>query len=53
VRAAHAEVPLQVVDEGMDFLVGLGPVEVAVLVGDVAVERGEREVDQPGHGWLP
>ena len=36
----------------MDLLVGRGPVEVAVLVGDVAVQRSDRRVDQLGHGEL-
>jgi hypothetical protein len=40
---------LEVVDEPVDFLVRLRPVEVAVLVGDIAVERGDRRIDQLGH----
>ena len=44
--------PLVVVDERVDLVVGRRPVEVAVLVGDVAVERGDRRVDQLGHGAL-
>src|SRR4029453_11554362 len=54
VHAASVEVgadgPLEVVDEGVDLLVRLGPVEVAVLVGHAAVERLDRRVDQLGHG---
>ena len=39
----------EVGDEREDFVVGLGPVETAVLVLDVAVERHVRYVDQLGH----
>jgi hypothetical protein len=35
------------------LLVGLGPVELAVLVGDIPVERGDRRVDQLGDGLVP
>ena len=45
-----ADRPLEVVDEGVHLLVRLSPVEVAVLVRDVAVERRDRRVDQLGHG---
>ena len=41
-----ADRPLEVVDEGVHLLVGRGPVEVAVVVRDVAVERRDRRVDQ-------
>ena len=44
-----ADRPLEVVDEGVHLGVRLGPVEAAVLVGDVPVERGDRRVDQLGH----
>lgn len=40
--AAPADEPLEVVDEGMHLLIGLRPVEVSVLVRDVAVERHDR-----------
>src|SRR6266851_5136822 len=49
VRASR---PLEVVDEGMDLLVRRSPIEVAVLVRNVAVERGDRRIDQPGHRTL-
>src|ERR1700674_4723986 len=39
---------LEVVDEGVNLVVRLSPVEVAVLVSHIAVERGARRVDQPG-----
>src|SRR6476619_8082760 len=45
-----ADRPLEVVEEGVHLLVRPRPVELAVLVLDVAVERGERRVDQLGHG---
>ena len=48
-----AEEPLQVVDEGEYLLVWHCPVEVAVLVRYVAVERRDRRVDQLGHGEPP
>ena len=44
-----ADRPLEVVDEGMHLLVRRSPVEVAVLVRDVAVERRDRRVDQLRH----
>ena len=44
--------PLEVVDERVHLLVRLAPVELAVLVRDVAVERGDRRVDQLGHGSI-
>ena len=44
-----ADRPLEVVDEAVHLLVRRGPVEVAVVVRDVAVERRERRVDQLGH----
>src|SRR3989442_7036360 len=47
------DAPLEVVDEGVDLLVRRSPVEVAVLVRDVAVERCDRRIDQPGHVELP
>ena len=40
--AAPADEPLEVVDEGMHLLIGLRPVEVSVLVHDLAVERHDR-----------
>jgi len=53
VHAAPKEVgadrPLELVDDGMHLVVGFGPVEVAVVVGDVAVERRDRRVNQPPH----
>jgi len=52
IHAAPVEIgayrPLEVVDEGVHLLVRLSPVEVAVLVGDVAVQRRDRRVDQLG-----
>ena len=45
----RADRALQVVDDGMHVFIGCGPIEAAVRVGDVAVERGERGVDQPRH----
>jgi len=45
--------PLEVIDEGMHLLVRRSPVEVAVLVRYVAVERDDRRVDQLGHGEPP
>ena len=54
VHAAAIEIgpdwALQFVDEGMHFFVRLGPVEVAVLVGDETVERRDRQIDELGHG---
>jgi len=44
-----ADRPLEVVDEGVDLLVRLSPIELAVLIGYVADERRERRVDQFGH----
>src|SRR5205814_4899700 len=43
----RADRPLQVVDEAVHLLVWRGPVEVAALVGHVAVQRHDRRVDQP------
>jgi hypothetical protein len=43
----------EVVDKGVYLLVGRGPVELAVLVGDIAVERRDRRVDQLGHVLVP
>lgn len=40
--------PREVVDEGVDFLIRLGPIELAVFVCHVPVERRERRVDQLG-----
>src|SRR5512139_1853925 len=40
---------LEVVDEPVNLLVRLSPVEVAVLVLDVTIEGGDRCVDQLGH----
>src|SRR5438132_465534 len=40
---------LEVVDEGVQLLVRCGPVEVAVHVRYVAVERRDRRIDQLGH----
>src|SRR6476659_2716358 len=45
-----ADRPLEVVEEGVHLLVRPRPVELAGRVLDVAVERGERRVDQLGHG---
>jgi hypothetical protein len=44
-----ADRPRQVVDERVHFPVRLGPVEVAVPVRDVPVERHDRRVDQLRH----
>src|SRR5215210_3678336 len=44
-----ADRPLEVVDEGVHLLVRRSPVEVAVLVRYVAVERRDRQVDKLGH----
>ncbi len=44
---------LEVVDEGVHLLVRRRPVEVAVLVGHVAVERRDRRVDELRHGEPP
>jgi hypothetical protein len=43
-----ADRALEVVGEGVDLLVRLGPVELAVLVGDVAVEGRDSGIDQLG-----
>jgi hypothetical protein len=48
-----ADRPLEVVDEGVDLLVRLSPVEVAFLVRHVAVERRDRRVDQFRHDDAP
>ena len=45
-----AYLPIEVVDEAMHFLVRNGPVEVAILVRYITIERRNRRVDQPGHG---
>jgi hypothetical protein len=45
--------PLEVVDEAVDLLVGCGPADIAVHVGDEAVQRGEHGVDQPAHVRAP
>src|SRR5437773_2129039 len=45
----RADRPLEVVDERVYLLVRLGPVELALRVLDVAVERRDRRVDQLGH----
>ena len=47
IRADRAR---EAVDERVDLLVGLGPVELALLVRDEAVERSDRRVDQAAHG---
>jgi hypothetical protein len=39
----------EVVDEGGDLLVGLGPVELAVCVLDEAIERRTRRLDEVDH----
>lgn len=44
-----ADRPRQVVDERVHFPVRLGPVEVAVPVRDVPVERHDRRIDQLRH----
>src|SRR3954453_2934749 len=44
-----AHLPLEIVDEPMNLLVRLSPVEPAIRVLGVAVERGDRGVDQVGH----
>src|SRR5215210_31053 len=44
------ERPGELVDVRMDVLVREGPVPLALLVGDVAVERRDRGVDEPRHG---
>ena len=38
--------PFEVVDEGVHLFVGHGPVEVALAVGHIAVERHDRCIDQ-------
>src|ERR671911_884948 len=57
VHAASVQVaadrPLEVVDEGVHLVVGHSPVEPAVVVLDVAIERCDRRVDQLGHGEPP
>src|SRR5207302_4375340 len=40
--------PLEVVDEPMYLVVRRGPVEIAALVGDLAIQRHDRCVNQPG-----
>src|SRR5215213_8259645 len=45
-----ADRPQQVVDEGEVLLVGCPPVELAVLVGDVAVKGRIHHIEQLGHG---
>jgi hypothetical protein len=42
--------PVELVDEGVDVLIGFGPVEATLFVGDVAVERRKHQVRQLGHG---
>jgi hypothetical protein len=44
-----ADGPLEVVDERVHLLIRCRPVEVALLVLDVAVERCDRRIDQAGH----
>src|SRR6266508_4087468 len=48
-----ADRTLEFVDEGVYLLVRLGPVEVAGLIGNVAVERRDRRVDQLRHSEPP
>ena len=45
-----ADGPFEVVDERVHLLVRGSPLEAALRVGHVAVERGDRGVDQLGHG---
>ena len=49
----RADRPFEVVDECVDLGVGRRPVQGAVLVRDVPVERRDHRVDQPGHRELP
>src|SRR4029453_11723335 len=44
-----ADLPLQVVDKGMGLLVWRAPVEAALRVRHISVERRDRRVDQLGH----
>ena len=46
--------PLQIVDERVQLLVRCQPVELPLLVGDVAVERCDRGIDQARHAqaWI-
>ena len=48
-----ADGPLEVVDERVHLLIRLRPAEFALLVLDVAVERRDRRIDQPGHPKPP
>src|SRR5437588_3789902 len=41
--------PLEVIDKGMHLVVGCRPIELAVLILDIPVERGDRRIDQLGH----
>src|SRR5205823_4282294 len=49
----RADVAFEVVDEAVHLVVGGGPVEVAALVVDVAVEGRDGRVDQLRHAELP
>jgi hypothetical protein len=49
----RANRPLEVVDERVHFLVRRRPIEPALRVLDVAVERRDHRVDQLGHGTRP
>ena len=44
-----ADLPLELVDEAMHLRVGHAPVELAVRIRDIPVERRDPGVDQPGH----
>ena len=48
-QEVRADRPLEVVDERVHFLVRRRPIELAVLVRDVAVQRRDRGVDQLRH----
>src|SRR5262249_11112584 len=45
----RARVAPEVVDEAVDLLVRMRPVEASARVRDAAVDRGDRRVDQPPH----
>src|SRR5437588_1793051 len=44
-----ADRPLEIVDKSMYLPIGRGPLEVALFVLDVPIERVDRRIDQLGH----
>ena len=48
-QQVRADGALELVDEGVHLFVGRRPIEAAVPVRHVAVQRHDRRVDEPGH----